>query len=56
MKKLNIKLKIIYDKSKPNGTPRKTLNTNIAKSYQWRPSINLNEGFKLTYTDFLKNY
>ena len=56
MKKLNIKLKIIYDKSKPNGTPRKTLNTNVAKSYQWRPSINLNEGFKLTYTDFLKNY
>ena len=56
MKKLNIKLKIIYDKSKPNGTPRKTLDINIAKGYQWRSSINLSEGFKLTYKDFLKNY
>ena len=56
MKKLNIKLKIIYDKSKPNGTPRKTLDINIAKSYQWRSNINLSEGFKLTYKDFLENY
>ena len=56
MKKLNIKLKIIYDKSKPNGTPRKILDINIAKRYQWKPNINLNKGFKITYTDFLKNY
>jgi len=56
MKKLNIKLKIIYDKSKPNGTSRKTLDINIAKGYQWRSKINLSEGFKLTYKDFLKNY
>ncbi len=56
MKKLNIKLKIIYDKSKPNGTPRKILDINIAKRYQWKPNINLNKGFKTTYTDFLKNY
>lgn len=55
MKKLNIKLKILYDKTKPNGTPRKILNTNIAKKYGWKSKFSLDEGFKLTYNDFLQN-
>ena len=53
MKKLNIKLKIKLDKSKPNGTPRKILNSNLAKKYGWKPLINLDQGFKLTYLDFI---
>ena len=52
MKKLNIKLKIKFDKSKPNGTIRKILNTQLAKSYGWHPKINLNKGFDLTFKDF----
>ena len=55
MSKLNIKLKISYDKNKPNGTPRKILDNKVANKYQWRSKMNLNEGFKNTYQDFLKN-
>jgi GDP-L-fucose synthase len=55
MKKLNIKLNIKFDKSKPNGTIRKILNTQLAKSYGWRSKINLNKGFDLTFKDFKKN-
>ena len=33
MKKLNVNLKIKYDKSKPDGMPKKLLNINLAKSY-----------------------
>lgn len=54
MKKLAIKLRIVLNKNKPTGTPRKTLNTNLAKSYGWKSRINLDLGFDLTYQDFLK--
>ena len=53
MKKLGINLKIKLDKSKPNGTPRKILNSNLAKKYGWKPLINLDQGFRLTYSDFM---
>jgi len=58
MKKLNIELKIKLDISKPNGAPRKIVNTDLAKKYGWKKKIDLNEGFKLTLADFkekLKN-
>ena len=54
MKKLAINLKIVLNKTKPTGTPRKTLNTNLAKSYGWKSKIDLDLGFDLTYQDFLK--
>ena len=54
MNKLGIKLKIVLNKNKPTGTPRKTLNTNLAKRYGWKSKINLDLGFDLTYHDFLK--
>ena len=54
MKKLAIKLRINLNKNKPTGTPRKTLNTNLAKSYGWKSKIDLDLGFDLTYQDFLK--
>jgi len=54
MKKLNIELKIKLDTSKPNGTPRKLVNINLAKKYGWKKKINLNEGFNLTIADFKK--
>ena len=54
MNQMNVKLKIKFDKNKPNGTPRKLLDTSLAKKYGWRSKINLLKGFKLTYNDFLK--
>ena len=54
MKQFEVNLKIKFDKKKPNGTPRKILDTTLAKSYGWRPKFDLIEGFRLTYKDFLK--
>jgi len=55
MRKMKVDLKIDFDLSKPNGTPRKKLNTSLAESYGWRPKIDLNEGFNYVFKDFLKN-
>ena len=55
MRKMKVDLKIDFDPSKPNGTPRKKLNTSLAESYGWRPKIDLNEGFNYVFKDFLKN-
>ena len=56
MKKINCDLQIKYDKSKPNGTPRKILDCSIAKSYGWTSKISLDKGFKMTFENFIKNY
>ena len=53
-KKLGIKLKFIYDKNKPTGTPRKKLNTNLSKSYGWESKTSLSKGFDITFRNFLK--
>ena len=53
-KKININLKIRYDKSKPNGTPRKKLDSNLAMKYGWKSKFDLMTGFDLTYKDFLE--
>tara|TARA_B110000305_G_C19349166_1_gene593312 strand:+ start:308 stop:1249 length:942 start_codon:yes stop_codon:yes gene_type:complete len=53
----NKQIKIRYDKSKPNGTPRKVMDVSLAKKYGWRSKIDLKEAIKLTYDDYLsKNY
>jgi len=49
----NKKIKIQYDKSKPNGTPRKVMDVSLAKKYGWKSKIDLKEAIKLTYRDFL---
>ena len=54
MKQLKIKLKIEYDKSKPDGMFRKCLNIDRAKRYGWKPSNNFDNAFKITYQHFLK--
>ena len=53
-KKLNVKLKFIYDNKKPNGTPRKKLNLNLSKNYGWKAKTSLSEGFDITYKNFIK--
>ncbi len=39
---------IIWDQSKPDGTPQKKLNIDKIKSIGWSPSITLDEGLKST--------
>jgi len=49
----NKNIKIKYDKSKPNGTPRKVMDVSLAKKYGWKSQIDLKEAIKLTYSDYL---
>ena len=46
---------INWDKTKPNGTPRKVLNVNKIKSLGWEPKIGLREGIEKTYNWYLEN-
>jgi len=46
---------IIFDTTKPDGTPRKLLDLNYVHSLGWHHKIELEEGIKMTYQDFLKN-
>ncbi len=52
---LNYKTKIKFDKTKPNGTFRKTLDVSLANSYGWKSKTSLINGLKKTYKDYLKN-
>lgn len=47
--------KIVWDTTKPNGTPRKLLNVDKARKLGWTYSTELDEGLKLAYEDFLNN-
>ena len=48
------RIKIKYDLSKPNGTPRKVLDVSLAKSYGWSYKNTLKEALYKTYKDFTK--
>ncbi len=50
----NKKIEIRYDKSKPNGVPRKVMDVSLAKKYGWKYKINLKTSIKITYQSFLK--
>tara|TARA_B100001559_G_C16437608_1_gene592845 strand:- start:299 stop:1204 length:906 start_codon:yes stop_codon:yes gene_type:complete len=45
---------IEWDKSKPNGTPRKVLDVSKIKSMGWKPTISLRDGIESTYQDYIK--
>src|SRR6266513_2420155 len=44
-----------WDRSKPDGTPRKLLDVSKIKTLGWAPTIPLREGVAQTYDWFLKN-
>jgi GDP-L-fucose synthase len=45
---------ILWDFTKPNGTPRKVLNVDKIKALGWEPKIGLHEGIQKTYEWYLK--
>jgi GDP-L-fucose synthase len=47
---------IIWDKSKPDGTPRKLMDNARLFALGWRPKIDLKPGIRLAYDDFLKRF
>ena len=46
---VGFKGEIVWDTSKPNGTPRKVLNVDKIKSLGWEPKVGLKDGIKKTY-------
>lgn len=46
---------IIWDSSKPDGTPRKLMNVSKIKDQGWQAKIKLDEGIRETYKWFLEN-
>ena len=47
------KIKIEFDRTKPNGTPRKVLNINLAKRYGWVAKTDIKKAIEITYKDYL---
>ena len=56
MRKLNVNLRIVYDRTKPNGTHRKLLDSNLAKKYGWEPKFHFEKGIPIAINDYLKNH
>ena len=48
MLEFKVKLKIKFDKTKPDGVKKKLLNIDLAKKYGWTAKTSLNEGIKRT--------
>lgn len=45
---------IVWDKTKPNGTPRKLMDAAKIKSLGWSPKISLKEGIEKIYNHYVK--
>lgn len=46
--------KIVWDTSKPDGTPRKLMDSSRLFALGWRPRVSLEEGIGLAYADYCK--
>jgi GDP-L-fucose synthase len=52
---VGVDAEIVFDASRPDGTPRKVLNVARLQALGWRPKISMDEGLALVYQDFLKS-
>lgn len=46
---------LVFDTSKPNGTPRKLMDVSRLFATGWRPKVGLEEGIALAFQDFLQH-
>lgn len=47
---------LVFDPSKPDGTPRKLLDVSKLHGKGWRHEVDLEKGIRIVYDDFIKNY
>lgn len=45
---------LVFDSTYPDGTPRKQLDTSAINNLGWKPKVELEEGIKAVYMDYLK--
>ena len=48
--------RIFFDKTKPDGVPRKLMNIDLIKKLGWEAQTKLNDGLILSYQDYLSRY
>jgi len=46
---------LVFDITKPDGNPRKLLDSTLITSLGWKPNVDLEEGLKITYDWYLEN-
>ncbi len=54
-KVIDFKGELIFDSSKPDGNPRKLINSDYLKSLGWKPKTDLDSGLEKTYSWYLNN-
>ena len=47
--------KLVFDRSKPDGTPRKLLDVSILRCLGWKSKIGLEHGIQKTYDWYVEN-
>jgi len=47
---------IVWDSSKPDGTPKKLMDSSRLFDLGWKPQVDLQQGIRLAYEDFLKRF
>jgi GDP-L-fucose synthase len=47
---------IVWDTSKPDGTPRKLMDSSRLFALGWKPQVQLEQGIELAYADFLRRF
>ena len=47
---------IVWDTSKPDGTPRKLLDSSRLFALGWKPTIDLETGIRAVYEEFLRKW
>jgi GDP-L-fucose synthase len=45
-----------YDSSKPNGTPRKLMDSSLLFGLGWKPTVSLEQGIAMAYRDYLTRH
>jgi GDP-L-fucose synthase len=55
MRVVGVKGRLQFDASKPDGAPRKLLDSSLLQSMGWRPRTNLEEGLRRAYAWYIEN-
>ena len=52
---IGFEIDLVFDTTRPDGTPRKLLDTTRLRTLGWKPRISLNDGIQQTYHWFLES-
>ena len=48
--------RLVWDKSKPDGTPRKLIDDSRLNALGWKPLVDMENGIRLAYEDFCRRF